>query len=320
MALTLTVSRGFTMTAGYVMDTDDWNAAFLPTITLTGGVGGSDISDDAITSAHLSANVFNGLTAVTSLALGDKLPVYDLSATDNAAVTVENLINGVFSLTATAATSFTSFTADKFTLHNGTSPRTMTPAILAEQLIEQATSLASTDDADEVLLVDASAADGSRASRATLGNLLPNKGTAGTYTGVTGLTTDPKGRVTGVTTSTGTTLVIKSLTAAGIPSSGAATFAHGLAAIPSLVRVVLKCTDAGGDVGYSQNDEVTIESTFMDNGTNDFPSFSVSANATNVYVTRYSNPAGSIYLMNRGTGVNAAITTSKWQVLVRVAA
>jgi hypothetical protein len=320
MALTITVTRGFTMVAEAFMSVDDWNAAFLPTITISGGVGGSDIADDSVSFNHLGAQAFNGATAVTTLALDDVVPVYDLSATDNRKVTVANLINGVFSLSATAATTFVSYTGDKLTLHNGTAPVTMTPAILAEQLVAQATELATTDDADEVLVRDASAADGSQAARVTLANLLPAKGTAGTYTGVTGLTTDAKGRVTAVVTQTGTNLVVKSLTAAAIPASGAATFAHGLAAMPSYVRAVLRCTNAGGDLGYSQNDELAIESTFMDNGTNDFPSFAVSANATNVYVVRFSNPAGSVFTLNRGTGVNAAIDTTKWEILVRVAA
>lgn len=307
------------MTAGARPSVDDWNAAFLPNVTLDGFVGGSDLADDSVRASHLGSGVFNGLTALAALALGDKLPVYDLSATDNAAVTVAVLLNGVFSLATTVATGFTSYSADKLTLHNGVEPVTMTPAILAEQLIAQAPAGTSTEDNDEVLLRDSSAPDGSQAVRITIANILPNKGTPNTYTGITGITTDDKGRVTNVVTQTGSTMVVKALPAAAIPASGAATVAHGLSAIPSYVRVVLRCTSAGGDEGYSQDDELAIESTFMDNGTNDWVSFAVGADATNVYVVRYSNPASSVWTLNRSTGVNAALDAAKWEILVRVA-
>lgn len=45
------------------------------------------------------------------------------------------------------------------------------------------------------------------------------------------------------------------------PSAGAtATMLHGLSGAPQMVRVVLQCIDAGGDLGWSQNDEIAIDS------------------------------------------------------------
>lgn len=48
---------------------------------------------------------------------------------------------------------------------------------------------------------------------------------------------------------------------AAIPSAGAiATMSHGLRGVPQSVRVVLQCTDAGGDNGWAQNEEIDISS------------------------------------------------------------
>ena len=71
-------------------------------------------------------------------------------------------------------------------------------------------------------------------------------------------------------------------------------------------------------MGYSQNDEVTSESAECYEASHDVPAFAISADATNVYVVRFSNPASSIYLFNRGTGVNTTITDAKWKLKVYV--
>ena len=202
MALTLTVVPGKTMVAGEKWDVDDWNAAFRPSITIAGGVGASDIAADAVSASQLGPNAFNGAPAVAVLELTDKIPVYDFSASDNGVVTVSVLMNAVFSLGA-AATAFTSYSADLVSFWTGTSAATMTVARFAEQLLAQAPALTATGDADEVLVHDASATDGSQATRVTLANLLPDKITAGTYVGITSLTLDAKGRATAVSTTGG---------------------------------------------------------------------------------------------------------------------
>lgn len=315
--LTLAITRGYTMTANVAPSVDDWNAAFLPNATLDGFVGGADISDDAISYNHLGAQVFNGLTTLAALAVGDKLPVYDLSATDNAAVTVAVLINGVFSLAATAATAFTSYTADKFTLHNGTAAVTMSPAILAEQLVAQAPALTTVDVADEVLVHDASDTDGSRAKRVPIANILPAVGTPGTYTNVTGLTTDSSGRVTAVTTtgsgqiySTADGSLVSLPTSAG--SAGQIVIPHGLSAKPRFASVSLVCTDAGGNAGHVQNKEVEADAVVFDDPTGDYNShYVVSWDATNIIVMQPDQVA--IRIAHGTTGVMTAFDPTKWK-------
>jgi hypothetical protein len=316
MALTVTVSRGFTVVAGVPLSDEDLNALGTPTITLSGGVGGADIADDAISATHLGANVVNGLSAVTSLAVGDKVLVFDLSASDNAAITVANLINGVFSLAATAATTFTSYTADKVTFHNGTQAVTMTPAILAEQLVAQAPAITATEGTDEVLLRDNSAADGSQAVRVSLDNLLPAVGTANSYTGVVGLTTDAKGRVTAVNTSgtgarySGSPVALPS--AAG--TANAIEVDTNLGAAPGIVCAWLRCTNAGGDAGWAQNDEIALDAPKWDTGGSDYNlPYIVQRNGE---IIRIIQPAGSCKVPRKDTGVEDTFTASRWNVIV----
>lgn len=315
--LTLSITRGYTMTAGVAPSVDDWNAAFLPNATIAGGVGASDIADDAISFNHLGAGVFNGLSALTTLALGDKIPVYDLSATDNAAVTVAVLIDGVFSLAATAATAFTSYTADKITLHNGTAAVTMSPAILAEQLIAQAPSLTLVDVADEVLVHDASDTDGSRAKRVPIANILPAVGAPGAYTGVTGITTDSSGRVTAVaTTGAGQTSSTTDGFLVSLPASagsgGQIVIPHGLGAKPRFASVSLVCTDAAGNAGHVQNKELEADAVVFDDPAGDYNShYVVSWDATNITVMQPDQVA--IRIAHGITGVMTAFDPTKWK-------
>ena len=323
MALTATVSRGNTMVAGQAWDVDDWNAAFLPTVTLAGGVGGSDIADGAISFNHLGANAFNGMTAVTALAVDDKIPVYDLSATANRAITVANLINGVFSLAATAATAFTSYTADKLTLHNGTAAVTMTPAILAEQLVAQAPDVTATADGDEVLLRDASAEDGSQAGRCSLANLLPDNGTAGTYSNPTSIQVDSKGRVLAVGT-TGAGARYNSPASVTLPT--AAGWANGvdvdtgLGARPGIVQGWLICTDAGGDAGWAQNDVIPMEWVKFDTTASTYfnGQYGLVPNGSAGVLRMFQpdNGGTGARVQNKSTGDDTAITLTKWKFLV----
>lgn len=322
--LTLSITRGYTMLPNVAPSVDDWNAAFLPNATIAGVVGASDIADDAISFNHLGAGVFNGLTALAALAVGDKLPVYDLSATDNAAVTVAVLINGVFSLAATAATAFTSYTADKFTLHNGTAAVTMSPAILAEQLIAQAPALTAVDVADEVLVHDASDPDGSRAKRVTIGNVLPAVGAPGVYNGVIGLDTDVNGRVTAVRTSGGLGARYDSPTPLSLPTgagwANGVDVATGLGARPGIVQGYLICTDAGGDAGWAQNDIIPMEwvkfdttaSTYFNGQYGLVPNGSLGV----VRMFQPDNGGTGARVQNKTTGDDAPITLSKWKFLV----
>lgn len=318
MALTITVARGYTMVAGTQLAVADWNAAFLPTITISGGVGSADIADGAVGADQLSNQFLNGFAATTALALDDKFAIYDTSAAVNAGITVANALNGIFGLAATGASSFTSWTADKITMHNGTTAVTMTPARLAEQLLAQAPSLSSTVDSDEVLVHDASATDGSQATRVRLENLLPDVGTAGAYTGVTGLTTNTKGQVTAVaTTGTGSRYTAPSPVA--LPTSAGTANAvvvdTALGAAPGIVTCWIRCTDAGGDAGYSQNDQVLLAAVHWDVGASDFNlPYTVQVDGEDVRVIQ---PAGSSpKIADKATGADSVFDPTKWGLLV----
>lgn len=313
MALTISISRGFTMTAGYAPTVDDWNAAFLPSVTLSGGIDGGDIADAAITFAKLNSSLILSGTAIATLALDDMLLVGDASAAANRVITVANALTGIFGLVTTAATAFTSYTADRFTFYDGTAAGTMTPARLAEQLVAQAPALTTTDDADEVLVHDASATDGSQATRVTLENLLPNKGTAGAYTGITGVTTDAKGRVTAVTTGSGAAFGGAFKTTGALPTldgyanGTTVTISPTFGQAAAIVTLDLECTSA--DLDYSVGDMVPGGKAVIQ--TNSHPAFTPIWTSADALKVVRSN--GTV-LMYRKDGASAAgIDTTKWQ-------
>lgn len=53
MPLSASVQRGFTATSGVPVDTDDLNAGFLPTVTVEGSVGSSDLGAGSTNSTHI---------------------------------------------------------------------------------------------------------------------------------------------------------------------------------------------------------------------------------------------------------------------------
>lgn len=84
---------------------------------------------------------------------------------------------------------------------------------------------------------------------------------------------------------------------------------HGLGARPEWFKVTLKCTDAGGEAGYSQNDEADVVQTI--------PGVSViqaNADATNVNI---GFTGASTYVLHKSTQVATTITTTKWAFVVR---
>jgi hypothetical protein len=85
--------------------------------------------------------------------------------------------------------------------------------------------------------------------------------------------------------------------------------AHNLGSTPTRVSAVLKCTDAGGDLGYAQNDEVHAPTTLN----SDIAQFSYGANTTNAFIACGVTPA----LLNKTTFAYASITPSKWRVILR---
>lgn len=323
MPFTATVARGFTMTAGYRPTVDDWNALGLPTVDVSGTVDAGDISDSAITFSKLNPNFVISGTAMTALAVDDLLLVGDVSASGNRVITVANALNGIFSLAATAATAFTSYSADRITLYNGTAAVTMTPARLAEQLVAQAPALTATDDTDEVLVHDASATDGSQATRVALANLLPDKGTAGTYTGVTGFTTDSKGRViTVVTTGTGARYTTPSPVTlpTGAGYANGVDITTGLGARPGFVSAYLQCTDAAGDAGWSQNDIIPMDWVVFDTSASTYYNgrygLIPNGSAGVLRLVQPDNGGTGPRVIHKTTGDDTAFTTTKWKLIL----
>jgi len=89
--------------------------------------------------------------------------------------------------------------------------------------------------------------------------------------------------------------------------------AHGLGAVPGGIRWVFVCTDAGGDAGYSQNDEVSIYGPHE----TAFCGPSAWADATNVGLSFINGL--SLFLYHKSTQARTAITRTKWAAKAYVA-
>jgi hypothetical protein len=66
--------------------------------------------------------------------------------------------------------------------------------------------------------------------------------------------------------------------------------AHGLGATPSLVRMVLSCNAGDAASGFTTGQE--IEANYVFDADNSTPAFSMSANATDLFIT-YNGTPGS---------------------------
>jgi hypothetical protein len=97
-----------------------------------------------------------------------------------------------------------------------------------------------------------------------------------------------------------------------ITAAGAPVNAHSLGGMPSLIqcRIVNTSTDAG----YTAGDEVIIPSNGIDLNNN--IGVSVTADATNLSI-KFGSAAGSIGVLNKGTGAVASIDDTKWVFVIR---
>lgn len=98
-----------------------------------------------------------------------------------------------------------------------------------------------------------------------------------------------------------------------ITLGGGLTLAHGLPRTPILYKAFLICTDAGGEHGYTQNQETPMLDSDLNTGGGG-STISMVPDGANV-VCRYGSAA--IYVLNKSTGAYAAITTSKWRCIIR---
>lgn len=105
---------------------------------------------------------------------------------------------------------------------------------------------------------------------------------------------------------------------AAIPAAGGtAILTHELTATPQMVRVVLQCTDAGGDAGWAQNDEIEIWNvrSQYSNGTDvrEPIAFSVSVGSSSIKVV-HNDLGGGLTLNGATGGWTQAWTAAKWQI------
>lgn len=102
-----------------------------------------------------------------------------------------------------------------------------------------------------------------------------------------------------------------------ITAAGALTLPHSLGTTPLIVQCLLKCTDAGGEIGYAQNDYVFINTTSYDGGSSSANTgVSIVPDATNLNI-RFGAATPTFYINNKTTGVLQNITNSKWAFIVR---
>ena|SRR3990167_1978361 len=94
--------------------------------------------------------------------------------------------------------------------------------------------------------------------------------------------------------------------------AGTIVVAHGLSGIPKFIDIRLVCIDAGGDAGYSLNNEVEFKDLTYADAAN-VAGMSVKFDATNI---SFYFSASSLILQNAATGAEVAIVRSKWQVKI----
>lgn len=173
---------------------------------------------------------------------------------------------------------------------------------------------------DKIAVYQSSATALNRMKTVTLDNLCPPTGvTAGTYGDIT---VRADGRISAIdTTKTVTTYATTDANLVALPTgvgyANAASIPHGLGARPSFCSVRLVCTDAAGDAGWAQNDEVEIAAVLFDEGGgSDYnPGYVVVPTTTAIMVMQPIAVSGRL-IVNKGTGVTTGntFTPTKWKL------
>lgn len=99
-----------------------------------------------------------------------------------------------------------------------------------------------------------------------------------------------------------------------ITAAGSLTLAHSLGMVPKITQLYLRCQDAGGDSGYSQNDFFLLGP--PGNGETADLGVSVVPDATNFNV-RYGANANVFRVPRKDNGTLSAITITKWRLVIR---
>ena len=121
---------------------------------------------------------------------------------------------------------------------------------------------------------------------------------------------------TTLTTSSGALGVNKFVsTAQSITADTTLTLAHSLGERPNDLAFWLKCTDAGGDMNYAQNNEYYLGSGLTPNEANNNLGFGHWADDTNVYIIFHATDINMI-IMNKTTRLWGGIDASKWNLIV----
>ena len=295
----------------------------------------ADVSpDNLVTSANLNAHVddaillagaITGQTPLTTTAGGDRVLVADASLADAlSAVTLANLLppeaitdkTDISTSIAAADELLMADASDSYALKAVQAQYLLTPEAITNKT-DISTSIAATD---ELLMADASDTYALKAVQAQ--NLLPPE----VITAKTELTavavddvvlisdTSDSGALKKITPANLNGRVATATTAlAGRVAGATVTTAHNLPATPSSVLGVIVCTDAGGDVGWAENDEIPFDGVLEI--VTGLPVLTAVANATNVIaIQRYDTT--SFAVVNQSTGLAALIAPAKWSLKI----
>ena len=325
----------------YYNDGASWT--LITALTLSGG----DLADGSVTLSKLSpdGNAYQiirinaGQTAFEFIDLLDAIAAGTLPLTKLATATGANYFlrsNGsnVWA-EVTAAVAYLTLQSSGSTLtaltskedfvtilkSDGSTSWKMTVESFLSDSINQLDAITTTVDADTVAVRQAS---GGLAKEVTLANLLPDKGTAGTVTNPTSITTDAKGRVTAVSSSATAKGTRWTSAETALPTvagaAGLVTIAHGYSGnTPGIVQVWLKCTDAGGNANYAQNDEIDARSVYFDLGAGDNTSngYVIRRDTTNIYIMQPAIAGGGPFVPDKTNGAElVAFTPTKWKAIV----
>lgn len=224
----------------------------------------------------------NGLSAETSPAVADTLPLYDASAGANRKMTIANFFKAITALTAETSVALD----DELALYDTSASATDKITVLnLMKVVNVLTSVVTLDTAND--LVPVYDASGGETKKTTVANLL-SYATSPFSAGFTS-------------------------TAQTINTSGAQdiSVAHGLGSIPLVVQAVLRCST--GEFGYAANDEIQINHLGA-NGLSNF--INVYSDATDVHVliqncaTLFANDATT-------PGTGRTLTPANWRIVVR---